>query len=95
MSAVLLAAYLVTLLIFFSQHPGVTYSQWLLFMGHLGMRLWTMVALISLLAHAWIGLWTVFGDYVKCAFLRVLCNIALALVLIAALLWGFMILWGV
>ena len=29
-----------------------------------------MVALSCLLAHAWIGLWQVLSDYVKCTLLR-------------------------
>lgn len=62
-SAVVLAVYSVVLLGFFLTHD-VTYEAWSGFMMSLPMRLFSLVAIIALAGHAWVGMWTVFTDYI-------------------------------
>ena len=54
----------------------------------------TLLALFSLLLHAWIGIWTVLTDYISCIKLRLTLHLTLIFVLIFYLGWGIYILWG-
>lgn len=59
------------------------------------MRLATMVFLLSLLYHAWVGIRDVLMDYVKPLYLRLSLQSAVAVVLLFYLVWSASILWGV
>ena len=100
-SAVVLAAYTIFLVVFIATNPELDYATWRNLFDQLWMRIFSLLALISIAAHAWIGLWGVLTDYVtermmgKKAF--PLCSLALcanAVVTIAYLVWGVEILWG-
>jgi succinate dehydrogenase / fumarate reductase, membrane anchor subunit len=93
-SAVILAAYIVFLFGYVLCHPQLDFITWKeLFSGN-AMRVFTLLALLSLVIHSWIGIWTVLTDYVKPFFLRLLLEIAVILALIAYLGFGVQILWS-
>ena len=94
-SAVILAAYLVTLITFVLLHPNIQYEDWRLLFQASWMRFFSVFFLMSLLAHSWIGIWTVLTDYVKCAHLRLSLQLGVILLLILCLAWGIQILWGI
>ena len=71
------------------------YPQWHGLFSQVWMKLATFVVLISILWHAWIGLWTVFTDYVKATAVRTLLEILVVLLLVAYAGWGFEIMWAV
>lgn len=98
-SAVILAAYFLVVLGFVLGHP--TYTAWHAFMATTPMRIFSLLALFSLAAHAWIGLWTVVTDYVTTRqmgpladFLRLMMEIGFAIVIFVYVVWGIQILWG-
>lgn len=100
-SAVVLAAYLLFILGFIVAHPGLTYAEWKGFFSHFCVRVFSLAALLSLVAHGWIGLWGVVTDYLttrllgaKALFLRLLVLGVFALVTLAYSLWAIQILWG-
>lgn len=93
-SAVILAAYLVFITVFLLTHSPVDYATWKDLFSHLPMRLFSLLALLALLGHAWVGLWTIFTDYIKCTVLRGTIQILIILGLIAALAWGIQTLWS-
>lgn len=55
------------------------------------MRLFSVLAVISLAGHAWVGMWTVFTDYIKSSGLRLVLQAAMILAVIVYLFWGVMI----
>lgn len=57
------------------------------------MKIVTFIVLLSILWHAWIGLWTVFTDYVKNRPIRLILEILVSLLLIVYLAWVAEILW--
>jgi succinate dehydrogenase / fumarate reductase membrane anchor subunit len=63
-SAVILAVYLFFLVGYFIVHPGLDYATWRGLFACRAMRIFSVLALLSLMAHAWIGLWTIFTDYI-------------------------------
>lgn len=92
-SAVVLAAYFIFLLVFFILHPQLQYSAWQQLFASNWMRVFTFLALLSLIAHSWVGIWTVLTDYIKCTWARLLLEVVLILALLGYLFWGIEILW--
>lgn len=94
-SAIILALYTLLLASFFLITPSVTYEIWHDFFACIIVKIATLLALMSLLVHARIGLWQVFSDYVKPAFLRGALQFFFSVLLLAYVAAGFLIVWGV
>ena len=82
-------------------HPGLDYPQWRAYFGNAAMQVFSMMALLSLVVHAWIGMWAVSTDYLtvrlmgpKATGLRLVFQGGYSLVLFVYLVWGIRILWG-
>lgn len=90
-SAVILAVYSVVLLGWFLLHMHPTYELWQGFMLSLPMRLFSLLAILALVGHAWVGMWTVFTDYIKSSGLRFVLQAAMIIAIIVYLFWGIMI----
>lgn len=93
LSAVILAVYSVVILGFFLV-GDVNYEAWRDFMLSLPMKLFSLVAILSLVAHAWVGMWTVLTDYVKSSGLRLIIQSLVIIAVLVYLFWGVMIFWG-
>jgi len=93
-SAVVLAIYSVVVLGFFLTHGQVTYDEWVRFMMSLPMRLFSLVAILALAGHAWVGIWTVLTDYVKSSGMRLVLQALMIVTILVYLFWGVMIFWG-
>lgn len=91
-SAVVLAVYAVVVIGFFLFNQ-VDYNAWHGFMMSLPMKLFSPVAILSLVFHAWVGMWTVFTDYVKSSGLRIVLQAAVIVAVLVYLFWGVMIFW--
>lgn len=63
-SAVILAVYTVVILGWILCNSGFSYEQWYGFMMTTPMKILSLLSVLSLVAHAWIGMWQVFTDYV-------------------------------
>lgn len=86
-TAVVIGAYALFLFIFCLCHQPLEFDAWQLLFQNTFMRVATLVAVGSMLWHAWIGLWTVFTDYIHCKRLRLLLQILLCLLLIGYFAW--------
>lgn len=93
-SAVILFAYATCILSFIVLHPGMDYVTWRIFFANPFEKVFTVLAMLSVLIHAWVGLWTVSTDYLKCACLRLAFQFIVFIALVSMLIWGMMILWG-
>ncbi len=62
-SAVILAIYSIVILSYFA-FANVNYESWHCFMSSLPMKLFSLVAILALSGHAWVGIWTIFTDYI-------------------------------
>src|SRR4051812_3659981 len=94
-TAVLMTIYTVGLLVFIVVNPNLDYSTWYNLFSNTWMKLATLIILIGLLYHAWIGMWTVFTDYIKCFVVRLFIEVIVLLALVACFFAGLLILWGV
>jgi succinate dehydrogenase / fumarate reductase membrane anchor subunit len=93
-TAVFFAAYTFFLLGYLVMHPALSFEQWHGLFANPIVQIATALALVALTLHAWIGLWTVTTDYMKCTVLRLSVQMIILLWLLGQLIWGFMILWG-
>lgn len=100
-SAYILAAYFFIIAGFLICQRGADYAQWYAFMTSTAMRTFTLLALLALAGHAWVGLWTVLTDYIterqlgpKATFLRLLLQVGMAIFIFVYVVWGIQILWG-
>ncbi len=92
-TAVLIGIYTLFIIIYLLANQPVDYFSWQALFNHLIMKIATMIVLLSILWHAWIGLWTVFTDYIKNKATRIVLEILVCILLVAYLFWGFEILW--
>ena len=100
-SAVVLMFYTLCLVGFIALNHGLNFEAWANFYSHPAMKVFTMLALISTCAHAWIGMWAIGSDYLRphligaiASRLRYVYQLGCILITIAYLLWGIVIVWG-
>lgn len=93
-TAVVMAVYTFLVLAVLASLPGLDYWHWKALWELPVMRYATMLFLLSVYLHAWIGVRDIFMDYLKDPGLR----LALYVIVIAALVsyaaWSVQILWG-
>ncbi len=101
LTAIILGAYSVFLVGYILANPGMEYPQWSGLFENTWMRIFTLLALISVLAHAWIGMWTVTTDYLndralgsKSVLIRFPVQLICFIALFSFVIWGVQILWG-
>lgn len=92
--ALILSAYFIFLLGYLFKNPVSNYMQWRSLFAQPEFKYATLVALICLLVHAWIGIWTILTDYLHDVVLRLALQTFVALLLGLYLVWGILILWG-
>ena len=93
-TAVYFAVYAFFILGFFLTHPHLSYDQWQQLMHSICFQIASIIALLSLVLHAWIGIWTVTTDYIKCTMIRLSLQLLVALLLLGEFIWGLLIIWG-
>lgn len=93
-TAAYLAVYSLFFLLFLLGHPEIAYPQWQALFAHTWVKVASMIALISLSLHAWIGIWTVTTDYLKSLPIRLIIQFSVVLWLLGQFIWGLMIMWG-
>jgi succinate dehydrogenase / fumarate reductase membrane anchor subunit len=98
-SAVILLAYF--LLVACVLLGGVDYAGWKALYSQTWMRVFSLLALLSLAMHAWVGLWAVVTDYLTERLmgttgnvLRLLAQAVCAIIMFTYVVWGVQILWG-
>ena len=98
-TAVILLAYFVV--VGFVLLGGVDYASWKELYSQTWMRVFSLLALLSLAIHAWVGLWAVVTDYLTERLmgttgnvLRLLVQVVCAIIMFTYVVWGIQILWG-
>lgn len=87
-SALVIGAYLIFILGYLLANQPIYFAQWHdLFSGVL-MKTATLLVIIAIVWHAWIGLWTVLTDYVKNSLLRLIVQSLIIILLLGYVLWG-------
>jgi succinate dehydrogenase / fumarate reductase, membrane anchor subunit len=92
-SSVVIALYFLVISGFFYFNPQLDYAGLRSFFATTWVQVFTLLALISLFVHAWVGVWTVITDYIKPAVLRLCIQLLVVLSLFVYFFWGVAILW--
>ncbi|WP_373088573.1 succinate dehydrogenase, hydrophobic membrane anchor protein [Zhongshania sp.] len=98
---VLLAYMLVVGFYLLCSGADLSYEQWSGYFDSTFMRVFSTAAVLSIVSHAWIGLWSVSTDYLterlmggRATVLRLAFQAVSAVVLFTYLVWGIQILWS-
>lgn len=98
-TSVILLAYF--LLIAYQLMGSVDYTSWMRLFEQPWMKVFTLMAALSLAAHSWIGLWSVFTDYLtermlgpKGNVIRLVSQLGASLALVGYVIWVVVIIWS-
>ncbi len=93
-TALIVGAYAIFMLVYLLSFRPLYFAQWEGLFNHITMKVATVIVVFSILWHAWVGLWTVFTDYVKNTAVRYVLQVLVILLLLAYVVWTIDILWG-
>ncbi len=100
-SALILGVYTICIIGSFIIHPEMDFQTWTGIFDNNVIRIFSLLALLSLSAHAWIGMWTIFTDYLtplqlgnRAPAIRLGFQSGCLLLISVYLVWGIQILWG-
>ena len=101
-SALIMTAYLIFMVAYFFVNPSPSYDQWLSLHSTLAMRIFSLLTILSIATHAWIGVWCVLTDYItvrligpKATPIRMFLQLAMIAVILFYVVWTIDILWGI
>ncbi len=93
-SAAVMAVYTVALSVWLLWQPRLDYDVWTALFSSQWMRSLTLLFLLNLYFHAWVGVRDIVMDYVKPAGIRLVIYALVILALILYAIWSVQILWG-
>lgn len=100
-SAVVLAVYTLFLLGYVIANPNMDFAQWQGLFSQGWMRIFSLLALVALGAHAWVGMWTISTDYLTqmtlgkwAAAVRFVVQALSGVLMFVLFVWGIQIIWG-
>ncbi|WP_158970343.1 succinate dehydrogenase, hydrophobic membrane anchor protein [Paraglaciecola sp. L3A3] len=94
-TAIIMTAFSLFMAWFFISTPEITYSIWQDLFSGLAMKVFTFLALTSVMFHVRVGMWQVLTDYVKAPGLRAIIQFILNLIAFVYVVIGLFVLWGV
>ena len=93
-TAVVMAFYSVALMCYLLLQPSLNYDVWTALFSGLLVRTFTLLFLLSVFYHAWIGVRDIVMDYVKPPGVRLVIHVLVILALVLYTIWSVQILWG-
>jgi succinate dehydrogenase / fumarate reductase membrane anchor subunit len=94
-TAVIIGVWFFALLFFWLTHPQPIFPEWHHFFSHTAIKILTLFAMLSVILHAWIGMWVVLTDYINLAYLRLFLQVLIIGLLLGYGGWIVKILWGI
>jgi len=93
-TAVVMALYILSLAGYLLLQPNLDYDVWTALFSSQTVRTFTLLFMLSLFYHAWIGIRDIVMDYVKSAAVRLVIHVLVILALLLCAIWAVEILWG-
>jgi succinate dehydrogenase / fumarate reductase membrane anchor subunit len=94
MTSLVMLVYIFLLLSFIVLHKPIDYMVWKGLFSCTVVRLLSSLFVLSLVWHAWVGMWTLTTDYLKPFTLRLGIQTVIIIALVLYLIWGLAIFWG-
>jgi succinate dehydrogenase / fumarate reductase membrane anchor subunit len=95
LTAVLMTVYFAALLVYMLAKRDFSYLGWAEIFAPVWMKATTLIVMLALLYHAWVGMRDIWMDYVKPTWLRLSLQVLTVLWLFACAVWAVQILWRV
>lgn len=92
-SAVIMAAFTV-FMVSVLLTGDINFQTWSALFDKEWVKIFTLLTVLSVAAHAWIGLWIVATDYIKSILLRFIFSVSVALTLFVFVVTAITALWG-
>jgi succinate dehydrogenase / fumarate reductase, membrane anchor subunit len=93
-TALVMAVYLVLLAGYLLMQSYLDYDVWTALFSSQVVRTFTMLFLLSLFYHAWVGMRDIVMDYVKPAWIRLSIHVLVIIALLLYSMWSVEIFWG-
>jgi len=93
-TAILMALYSLSITGYLLMQPNLDYNNWTGLFSSQIVRTFTLLFLLSLFYHAWVGIRDIVMDYVKPAGVRFVIHVLVILALLLYAIWSVEILWG-
>jgi succinate dehydrogenase membrane anchor subunit len=93
-TALLMVLYLVLLAGYLLMQPNLDYDVWTALFSSQVVRTFTMLFMLSLFYHAWVGIRDIVMDYIKPAWLRLTIHVLVIMALLLYAIWAVEIFWG-
>ena len=94
-SAVVLVVYTLLLLGTVVLLPELNYGTWAGLFASVWMKVATLLAVLALVYHAWVGVRDIFMDYIKPTGVRLFLQVVTVVALVGYACWAVIILWRV
>ena len=94
-SAVVLLVYTLILLGAIIVGPPLSYGTWAGLFSNVWMKVASLLAVVALIWHAWVGVRDIYMDYIKPTGVRLFLQVATVLALVGYACWAAIILWRV
>ena len=94
-TGVILAVYAILLVVLVLTRKEMSYGAWAGFFAEPWMKVATLLAVLALVYHAWVGVRDIFMDYIKPTSIRLTLQVLTILALISYAAWAVVILWRV
>lgn len=94
-TAVIMAVYTIILLTVFLLARDFSYQGWAGLFAQLWFKIATLVMVIALFYHAWVGMRDIWMDYIKPVSIRLTLHVLTLIWLVGCLGWMIQILWSV
>ena len=93
-TAVLMVMYTLFMAGYVVLHPDLGYDRWTGLFSNQIMRACTLLFLLSVYYHAWVGMRDMVMDYVHAAAVRLALYVVMIVALLLYVIWSVQILWG-
>jgi succinate dehydrogenase / fumarate reductase membrane anchor subunit len=93
-TALLMALYCVAMAGYLLMQPYLDYDAWTALFSSQTVRAFTLLFLMGLFYHAWVGVRDIVMDYVKPASVRLVIHVLVIVALLLYTIWSVQILWG-
>jgi succinate dehydrogenase / fumarate reductase membrane anchor subunit len=93
-TAVLMVLYCLSIAGYLLVQPRLDYAVWTALFSSQAVRTFTLLFMLSLFYHAWVGIRDIVMDYVKPASVRFVVHVLVIIALLLYAIWSVEILWG-
>ncbi len=94
LTAVYISGFVIFIFLHWIVTPASGYQAWRRWVSSIPVRVSATLFFVGVIVHAWIGLRSVYMDYLHALWLRIAAVILTAVMLAAVLVWALGVLWG-